>query len=126
MSQKWILVVDDDEACLDMVSRMLKENGYEVLQATSPGRALELAKNGPHIHLLLTDHMMPEMKGTQLIREIMLLSPQIGCLLMTGGAIEPANSDNCVTVLKKPFSKQDLISTVQATLEQSGNNRFPF
>jgi DNA-binding NtrC family response regulator len=116
-----ILVIDDDEFYLDAVHRMLNRNGYEVIRAGRPDQALEIVRNSPPIHLILSDNQMPEMKGTQLIREVMHLSPQTGCMLMTGGVAKPTDAPHGVIVLKKPFSAQDLIFAVQAALAQSGS-----
>jgi CheY-like chemotaxis protein len=117
-----ILVVDDTELFLDPVCRILSRNGYEVLRATDPHLALEMVKNDSLIDLLVSDHEMPGMPGTQLIREVRRLSPQTRCLLMTGGAMKPEDTPDGVKLLKKPFSGQDLISAVNATLRQSGIN----
>src|SRR5690242_12854503 len=110
-----ILVVDDTELFLDPVCRILSRNGHEVLRATDPHLALEIVKNDSQIDLLVSDHEMPGMRGTQLIREIRRLSPRMPCLLMTAGGMKPEDTPDDVRLLKKPFSGQDLISAVNAT-----------
>jgi CheY-like chemotaxis protein len=98
-----------------------RAGGYEVLPASGPHQALEIVKNSPPVHLVVSDIEMPEMKGTQLIRAVAQLSPQTAGLLMTGH-INPVDVPDGVTVLKKPFSKQDLLSAVQTILARQHNS----
>jgi two-component system response regulator (stage 0 sporulation protein F) len=90
------------------------DGGYEVLPANGPRQALEIVKNNSPVHLVLSDIELPEMKGTQLIREVARLSPQTAVLLMTGHI--NVDVPDSVRVLNKPFSSPDLISAVQAIL----------
>jgi DNA-binding response OmpR family regulator len=113
-----VLVVDDNSAMRDVVSRMLKCAGYEVLLADGPRQGLEIVKNNPPVHLIVLDIMMPEMLGTALIREVARLSPQTAVVLMTASANSVALPSD-VPVLKKPFSIRELLSAVQAILARS-------
>lgn len=67
-----ILIVDDDEATLNLLATFLRRNGYRVLTAANPIRGLELLK-GDDIKLVITDWMMPHVDGiafTQQIHEL--------------------------------------------------------
>jgi DNA-binding NtrC family response regulator len=119
MAAARVLVVDDDQVVLKVLSGMLRIAGYEVLPATGPSEALGMIKNQPPIDVLLSDVNMPEMAGTELIREAAQISPQTASLLMTGGVISSAEVPPDVAVLRKPFAKQDLLDAVQAALERS-------
>jgi DNA-binding NtrC family response regulator len=101
---------------------MLNRRGYEVLPADGPHKALEIVKKDPPVHLVISDIVMPEMQGTQLIREVVQLSPRTAIVLMTGGTIPPDVPSN-VPVLKKPFSMRDLLFVVAAILEESAELR---
>lgn len=57
-----ILVVDDDEATLHMISSFLRRNGYRVVAASNPMRALEVLRDEP-VQLVITDWMMPYVDG---------------------------------------------------------------
>jgi CheY-like chemotaxis protein len=116
-----VLVVDDESIILDVCSRMLECGGHDVLQAMGPREALEIVRNDPSVDLVLSDIDMPDMKGTQLIREVAQLSPQTAGLLMTGH-INPGDVPDGVPVLNKPFSLQDLLSAVQAILSSPDRN----
>jgi DNA-binding NtrC family response regulator len=114
-----VLVVDDDHAMRHAVSQLLHRAGYEVLPADGPLHALAIVKDDPPVHLVVSDNQMPEMSGTQLIREVAQLSPETAGVLMTGGFVNPADLPDGVIVMKKPFSTRDLLLVVQATLVRS-------
>jgi len=118
MATARVLVVDDDSTMLEVVSRMLTRAGYEVLPANGARQALEIVNNPPGVDLVVSDLKMPDMQGTQLVREVARISPQTAGLLMTG-AVNLADVPDDVPLLKKPFAMSDLISAVQATLDAS-------
>jgi response regulator RpfG family c-di-GMP phosphodiesterase len=62
---------------------------------------------------------MPEMHGTELVREVARISPQTVSMLMTGGGVDSASIPNHVRVLKKPFLPADLFSAVEGALKRS-------
>jgi DNA-binding NtrC family response regulator len=104
---------------LASVSRMLSRQGYEVLPASGPRQALEIVRTPPPFQLILSDMVMPEMRGTQLVSEVFRLSPQTAGLLMTGDVASPPDVPEGVGVIKKPFSTAELILAVQSTLMRS-------
>src|SRR6516164_6073185 len=114
-----VLVVDDDALMLASVSKMLSRQGYEVLPAPGPRQALHIAEAQPPIELILSDVSMPEMRGTQLVAEVLRLSPQTAGLLMTGDVVSPPDVPEGVAVIRKPFSTAELILAVNSTLERS-------
>jgi DNA-binding NtrC family response regulator len=118
MAGAMVLVVDDDPLMLNVTSRMLTRNGYEVLSTDRPRQALEIVRNSP-VHLVLSDVVMPEMQGTQLVREVVRLSPQTVAVLMTGYITQVADVPDDVALLRKPFTRQELICAVQKALAQS-------
>ena|SRR5947209_8103934 len=119
MAAASVLVVDDDRLMLEVVSRMLLAEGYHVIRADGPGQALEIVKSARPVDLVVSDIRMPEMQGTQLVREIADLSPGTASMLMTGGILDPADLPTGVPVLRKPFSTAELLLVVEATLARS-------
>jgi PAS domain S-box-containing protein len=117
-----ILLVEDEEALLDIMTAMLKELGYRILTADSPHAALELVqKYDAPIHLLLTDVIMPGMNGRELQKRINALLPELKCLFISGytanviahqGILEEG-----LNFLNKPFSFQDLATKLRSVLE---------
>ena len=70
MDKKKILVADDEERIVKLVSDFLKIGGYEVLPASDGAQALELFNKNPDIALAIIDIMMPELDGWALTKEI--------------------------------------------------------
>src|SRR5436853_480342 len=119
MAAARILVVDDDSLLLDVVIRMLCREGYAVLPAHRPQQALDLVRSSHPIDVVLADIRMPEMSGTQLVREMADLSPRTARVLMTAGIIDATDVPEGVPVLRKPFRTRDLLAAVEAALTRS-------
>jgi DNA-binding response OmpR family regulator len=81
--KKNILCVDDNEQLLSIRKVILETRGYRVLTANSAREALEIFKAGT-IDLVLTDLVMPEVDGTELIDKIKAISPQTPAILFSG------------------------------------------
>lgn len=82
-----ILVVDDVPSVCELVAVALEEAGYEVVTATSGREAIQHCKKS-EFDLLITDLLMPEMDGFELMNSIHRISPNIQMIVMTaGGAI---------------------------------------
>jgi DNA-binding NtrC family response regulator len=116
MSTARILVVVNNATMLDAASGILRRVGYEVFPVASPRQALEIVKNNSP-DLVLSDIVMREMRGTQLVRETVRLSPQTVGVLMTGYV--SGNVPDNVALLRKPFTSQKLIRSIEAALPQS-------
>lgn len=82
-AKRTILCVDDNEQSLSIRKVMLETHGYRVITCADARVALEVFKQGG-IDLVLTDLVMPDMDGTELIAEIKALSPQTPAILFSG------------------------------------------
>lgn len=117
-----VLLVEDEEAILDVGKAMLEELGYVVLTAGTPCEALRMAKaHAGNIHLLITDVVMPEMNGRDLANLLRNIKPELRCLFMSGYTADVIAhrgvADEGVNYLQKPFFRKDLASKVRRTLE---------
>ncbi|MBC8066218.1 MAG: response regulator, partial [Chlorobia bacterium] len=80
-----ILYVDDDEALVYMLTRILRRLNYEVVGFTNPKEALEVFKANPdHFDLVITDMSMPYMDGATLVHELQAIRPLLPIVLVTG------------------------------------------
>ena len=79
-----VLVVDDEEAVLRFVDRVLRDAGYKTAIATSGPEAIEVAKKIGPLGALVTDVMMPGMTGDELARLLRQSQPAIKVLYLTG------------------------------------------
>lgn len=116
-----ILVVEDEPAILEIVGVLLRQSGYTVLAASSPGEALLLAGgHGGPIDLLLSDLVLPEMNGRELARQLERDRPGIKKLFMSGHAADIL-ADHGVAgreanFIAKPFALDSLLAKVGDTL----------
>src|SRR5260370_1254298 len=79
-----VLVVDDEEAVLRFVDRVLRDAGYKTVVATSGPEAIEVAKKAGPLGALVTDVMMPGMTGDELARMLRQTEPALKVLYLTG------------------------------------------
>ncbi|MDQ0136443.1 PAS domain S-box-containing protein [Neorhizobium galegae] len=113
-----ILAVDDDALVLMNTTLMLEDLGHTVIEAYSGTDALKELRSGAHdIDLVITDHSMPRMTGSELAAAIREERPGLPVVLATGYAELPTGGDNRLPRLPKPFSQnqlQEIIATVLA------------
>jgi two-component system, cell cycle sensor histidine kinase and response regulator CckA len=118
-----ILLVEDDRIVRALAARILKNQGYRLLEAGNGEEALRLIAEqaGEQIDLLLTDVVMPWMSGPELADQMQKLKPQIKVLYTSGyvddtiaqlGLLEVEN-----TLIPKPFSPETLLHKVRHILD---------
>ncbi|KQQ19148.1 histidine kinase [Methylobacterium sp. Leaf123] len=105
------LLVDDEEVVRISTADMLTDLGYAVVEASSAEAALALVNKGEHFDLLVTDHLMPGMSGTDLARAIRTAKPGMPILLVSGYA-EREGVDPDLARLNKPFRKDELAASL--------------
>ena len=103
-----ILVVDDDFLVAMNTSAMLDDLGHEVVEVHSGQRALDELQRVGDFDLMITDQAMPQMTGTQLIDAARQSRPGLPVILATGYAELPADADQTIPRLSKPFFQADL------------------
>jgi len=118
-----ILLVEDEPAILKMTTMMLELEGYAVIPAETPGKAIQLAREHPgNIDLLLSDVVMPEMNGRDLARNILSLYPDIKRLFMSGYTADVIAHqgvlDEGVNFIQKPFSKDEMVTRIRKILDR--------
>jgi two-component system cell cycle sensor histidine kinase/response regulator CckA len=118
-----ILLVEDEPSLRKLTHRTLKDMGYSVLEANDAAQAIDVARStDAPIDLLLTDVIMPGMSGGDLAKKLSPENPHMRVLFMSGytdGAIEVRGSlPPGMAVLRKPFTRDVLLRTVEGTLAQ--------
>ncbi|RJQ66671.1 MAG: PAS domain S-box protein [Desulfobacteraceae bacterium] len=119
-----ILLVEDEPAILKMIAMMLRQFGYTVLAAGTPGEAIRLAReHAGEIHLLITDVVMPEMNGRDLARNLLSFYPDLKRLFISGYTANVIAHhgilDEGVQFLQKPFTRQDMAVKVREVLDET-------
>jgi two-component system cell cycle sensor histidine kinase/response regulator CckA len=119
-----ILVVEDEAGVRSLAKRILKDRGYDIIEAASGREAMRLATESPKsIDLVLTDIVMPEMPGNDLAERLSAVRTGTRFVFMSGytksdligrGLIAPN-----VPFLHKPFTSDDLANTIRDALDSS-------
>jgi len=118
-----VLVVEDEDSVRALVSRILKSEGYHVLEASNGPEAVsisELTYKRP-IHLLISDILMPNTDGRDLAHQLSLSRPDLKVLLMSGFAdnisTEGRTHDKPTAFIAKPFVPAELKNLVRNILD---------
>ncbi len=112
-----VLLVEDEESVRNLARQALELDGYRILEMTGPEAALELGDD-VHYDLLLTDVVMPVMRGGELARRLRQKHPQLKTLFMSGYVDgESLGDDAWAAFLQKPFSLGELTGAVRGLLD---------
>ena len=114
-----ILLVEDEPGLRDIAQRVLTRAGFEVTAAVGPDEAILAAESMPEPpDLLLSDVVMPGMRGPELAVVLRRSRPELRVLLVSGYAEEIVESgrDDSVPFLAKPFSAESLLIAVDAAM----------
>jgi signal transduction histidine kinase len=112
-----VLVVEDDAMVAAGTVAMLEDLGHRTIEVSSAALALEILESKTDIDVVVTDHAMPGMNGSELARRIRETWPDLPVVLVTGYADLPNGPDPQLPRLAKPYKQQeldDLISTLGA------------
>jgi|ERR1035437_1645864 CheY-like chemotaxis protein len=117
--RKRILLTDDQEEVRETTKLMLEMDEHIVTEAGNGREALDLFTPG-RFDLVITDYLMPLMKGDELARNIKRLAPSEPILMITGSAGELDGLQvSADAVLKKPFGLEDLRQAVAQLLRSA-------
>jgi len=122
-----VLVVEDEDEVRSLASEFLRSAGYSVLTAKDGLEALKVSERlGDAIHLLLTDVVMPKMRGTELAQELKARFPRLRVVYMSGYLEQDPCSGEILEkaiVLQKPFSRDSLVREIGDAFEDKGFSR---
>ena len=117
-----LLIVDDEIVFLKLLVRIF-ENHYDVKSATSGEDALQLLKNGFDPGVILSDQMMPNMKGSEFLESSMAFVPNSMRIILTGHTdpkeiIACINQGHAYMYMTKPFAEIQLVQAVKIAFDQ--------
>ena len=122
-----VLVIEDDAAVRNLVSRMLDRVGHEVVEATEGREGLQVFEDSP-ADLVITDINMPGMDGIEVITAFRKLRAGVPIIAISGGGLMPkelllsnAAALGAVEVVSKPFEIAQLVGAVDRALEPVGS-----
>lgn len=121
--KKKILVVDDDPEIREMLRLMLQRSGYEVIEAENGKAGIHLC----NIHspdLVISDMLMPEKRGVDMIYELIRAFPEIRIIAISGGgsmgmalSLKTAADLGAVRTYEKPLPREELLAAVREILQ---------
>ena len=118
----YVLIIEDDVTVRSLVRRMLSFGGHEVVEAEDGREALRSAQARPP-DLVITDLMMPDMDGIEVITEFRRLGVDVPVIAISGGGLMPkelllsnAAALGAVEVLPKPFEMHQILDAVERVL----------
>lgn len=116
-----ILIIDDDEVLLAVVSMALSQHGHEVFRAKDGRQGVDLALATP-LDLVITDIIMPVQEGVETITILRKELPQLPIIAMSGGVpssplyLKIAGKIGAQRILAKPFGAEELLALIAEVL----------
>jgi len=116
-----VLIVEDEEAILQIAEKMLETLGYNILTANSPQEALSIAKKySGKIDIIVTDVVMPGLDGKKMSDKVIAIHPDVKVLFMSGYTSNVIEQHGLVgenvNFIQKPFQMDDLALKIRQTL----------
>jgi nitrogen-specific signal transduction histidine kinase/ActR/RegA family two-component response regulator len=122
-AQRPILLVEDEDAVRSVASALLRQQGYHVLDASTPQAAVDIfEQHAREIDLLLTDVVMPEMSGPALAQRFVGMRPELQVLFISGyttPALAREMENPKMKFLSKPFQASALVAAVRDIFNQA-------
>jgi PAS domain S-box-containing protein len=120
-----VLLVEDEDAVRALAKRILTEGGYRVSAMAQGSDAVHLLEDQrQEFDLLISDVVMPGMRGVELVRRARELRPELPVLMMSGYTTPLEEEDRVAMaetpLLEKPFSRRDLLGEVRELLDHAG------
>lgn len=119
-----ILLVEDDEGTRSMLRRALQQAGYNILEAEDGRVAFKLLAD-QSVDLVITDIIMPEVEGIELMRMLRTSKPRLPVIAISGGGrmgpegyLHLAKTIGAAKILAKPFEVEELLAAIKELLGQ--------
>jgi DNA-binding response OmpR family regulator len=124
-----ILIIDDDDQVRKMLRLTLNAAGFDVVEAQDGKVAMKFFNQDPLVDLVITDLIMPEKEGIEMIIELRKDFPKVPIIAISGGGrIDPndylvlAKKLGAQITLEKPFSRKDIIEAVNELITSEGDS----
>ena len=119
-----IIIIDDDVQIRVLLKEILQQEGYEVVDAPDGLEGVRLYRENP-ADLVITDIIMPEKEGLEIIRELRTDFPEVKIMAISGGGrigpepyLQIAERLGAKSILTKPIERDELIGAVRMALKE--------
>ena len=118
-----VLIVDDEQAILNTLRRLLRNEGYEIFVVRSGNKALQVLETLGSVDLLVTDFRMADMTGIQLLEQVRERWPETQRVMLTGYSevgtiLDAVNRGSVYKYLVKPWNDEELKLNLRRSIEQ--------
>ncbi len=117
--RRTLLVVEDEPLVRMLTTFLLRESGFDVLEAGNGGEALEVLANGQQVDLVLTDVRMPVMDGRELSLRLGSSHPGLPILFLSGETDPDGEALRGARCLKKPLTPQELVAAINEVMDSN-------
>jgi two-component system, cell cycle sensor histidine kinase and response regulator CckA len=119
-----VLLAEDQSSIRAVLREYLESKGYTILEARNGRQALEPAEHHPSsIEVLVTDVIMPQIRGLELAKRVTELHPDICVIFMSGysedALVEQLLADRSLTLIQKPFDLEELAQKIRESLNRN-------
>ncbi|MCU1309458.1 MAG: histidine kinase [Candidatus Angelobacter sp.] len=119
-----ILIVEDNKELRQLTGKILRSNGYTVLEANAGGEAETICRDYPKaIDLVLSDVVMPGLRGPEVLKRLLVIRPNLRTIFMSGFTDDETAADSIfldrVEFMQKPFGPAALLAKVRAVLNSA-------
>lgn len=119
-----ILLVDDEDVIVIMLSKLLKNEGYDVVGIQDGNKAVDLLKSEEEFDLLISDIRMRPVNGMELLKLARKERPSMAVVMVTGYDLDRVAAEalkmGAFEYLAKPFKLKKLLATVKRAIEHKG------
>lgn len=116
---KRVLIIDDDEAILRMMNKLITREGYEVESAVNGDEASRILENDSMFDLVITDIIMPKKEGIEIVTMLKKEFPGIKVIAISGGGrfspegyLRAADILGAHKTFTKPFNHREMLNTI--------------
>ncbi|WP_168464459.1 ATP-binding protein [Wolbachia endosymbiont of Ctenocephalides felis wCfeT] len=119
-----ILLIEDEDSVREFTTKALKRKGFNVIEASVGSRALEIiSKKSQHIDIIITDVIMPEFSGPEIVKKALVLRPNVNVIFISGYTEDAFLKNDDINIadfhfLPKPFTLNELGNKVQSVLQE--------
>ena len=122
LSQRTLLLLDDEENILTSLTRLLRRDGYKILKATNAAAALDLLAQNP-VGVIISDQRMPEMSGVEFLRRVKQIYPDTVRMVLSGytdlkSVTDAINEGAVYKFLTKPWEDDLLRANIQEAFQR--------